>query len=278
VGDQLALSPSYGSYLEYETVRITSIVNANTIQVSALMFNHYGSPAPLSSPYGSIDVNTHVGHLNRNIQIVPGPDYGWGVNLLVYGFMDGDIHRVGSVQLSGVQVVDGGQYDTTASALQFLNVVGGNYTSTVTGTSFVNCKAWCVNIDNINGVTFDNNVFYNGWVFGVQAITLKNFQFTNNLFIGIVERPTMSFGTELVACFATYEYVNPATDNVSVKNNFCLGSQGHGFAFPHIQCNELEVNPFAGNTAGSCQIGFIFNNIPAADNCKAFSYINAYAN
>lgn len=87
----------------------------------------------------------------------------------------------------------------------------------------------------------------------------------------------MAEGTELVACFATYEYINPATDNVAIKNNYCLGSQGHGFAFPHIKCNELETNPFAGNTAGSCQIGFIFNNIPTSDNCKAFSYINAYA-
>lgn len=33
----------------------------------------------------------------------------------------------------------------------------------------------------------------------------------------------------------------------------------------------------ANNTAGSCQIGFIFTNIAASDNCKAFSYINAYA-
>jgi hypothetical protein len=198
----------------------------------------------------------------------------------VYGFLDGDIRRVGSVNLNAVNIQDGGQYDTTASALQFLNVVNGNYSSTITATSFVNCKAWCVNINNINvkNITFTNNVFYNGWVFGVQAVSITNFQFTNNLFIGIVERPTMNFGNELVACFGTYEYINAVTSGVAIKNNFCLGSQGHGFAFPHILCSELETNPFAGNTAGSCQIGFIFNNIPAADNCKAFSYINAYAN
>jgi hypothetical protein len=240
VGDTIALSPSYGNYNEYESVNITGFNSDGSISISpALQYNHYGSTSTISSPYGSIDVNTHVGHLNRNIKIVPGPDYGWGVNLLVYGFLDGDIHRVGSVILDGVQIVDGGQYDTTSSALQFLNVVGGNYSSSITSTSFVNCKAWCVNINNIQNVTFDSNVFYNGWVFGVQAISIKNFVFTNNLFIGITERPTMTFGSELVACFATYDYVNPATDNVLVKNNFCLGSQGHGFAFPHIQCSEL---------------------------------------
>jgi len=86
-------------------------------------------------------------------------------------------------------------------------------------------------------VTFENNVFYNGWVFGVQALSITNFKFTNNLFIGIVGRPSMKYGTELIACFATYDYVNPATANIAIKNNYCLGSQGHGFAFPHIQCS-----------------------------------------
>jgi hypothetical protein len=33
----------------------------------------------------------------------------------------------------------------------------------------------------------------------------------------------------------------------------------------------------ANNTAGSCNIGFIFNNIKTSDKCKAFSYIKAYA-
>lgn len=278
VGDKIALSPSYGIYSEYESVTITAVnANGSISILPVLQYNHYGSSGPITTPYGKIDVNTYVGHLNRNVQIVPGPDYGWGVNVLVYGFMDGDIHRVGSVNLNAISIVDGGQYDTTASALQFLNIISPNYTSTVTATSFINCKAWCVNINNIQNVTFTNNVFYNGWVFGVQAKSITNFQFTNNLFIGIVERPTMAFGSELVACFATYDYINPATDNVVVQNNFCLGSQGHGFAFPHIKCSELETNPFKGNTAGSCQIGFIFNNIPTSDGCKAFSYINAYA-
>lgn len=71
-------------------------------------------------------MNTHVGHLTRNIQVVPGPDYGWGVNILVYGFVDGNISRIGSVNLNGIAIIDGGQYDTTRSALQFLNIIGGN--------------------------------------------------------------------------------------------------------------------------------------------------------
>lgn len=161
--------------------------------------------------------------------------------MLVYGFMDGTdtdaIRRDGSVNLQAVSIVDGGQYDTPASALQFLNIIQPLYPSTVTATSFVNCKTWCVNINNVKNVSFTNNVFYNGRVFGVQATSIKNFQFTNNLFIGITARPSVAFGGELIACFGTYEYINPATDNVAIQNNFCLGSQGHGFALPHIKCN-----------------------------------------
>lgn len=283
VGDRIALSPSYGVYSQYEEAKITAINESGIFVESALRFNHYGSPSLLSTPYGSIDVNTHVGHLSRNISIIPGPDEGWGVNVLVYGFMDGKdgdidaIRRDGSVNLQAVSIVDGGQYDTTASALQFLNIIQPLYPSTVTASSFINCKAWCVNIDNVRNVSFTNNVFYKGLVFGVQARTITNFQFTNNLIIGISAKPSVAFGGELIACFATYDYINPATDNVAIQNNFCLGSQGHGFALPHIKCSELETNPFKGNTAGSCQIGFIFNNIPTSDQCKAFSYIKVYA-
>lgn len=149
------------------------------------------------------------------------------------------------------------------------------YTSVVQKTSFINCKAWCINVENVRNVTIKNNVFYNAWVFGARVKGLQNFDFTNNLFIGVTARPSVPFGGELVACFATFDYISPSA-NVNVNNNLCLGSQGHGFAVPHIKCDQLETNPFRDNTAGSCQIGFIFNNIAAADGCKGFSYARAY--
>jgi hypothetical protein len=185
IGDNLALSPSYANYSEYEIVIISAVHSNNSIDiVSPLKFNHYGSTSLITSKFGQIDVNTYIGHLNRNIQIVPGPDYNWGVNILVYGFMDGPTYRAGSVTLSGVQIQDGGQEDTSSSALQFLNVVNAN-DSLITGTSFINCKAWCVNLNNVQNVIFTNNVFYNAWVFGVQAFGISQFVFNNNLMIGI---------------------------------------------------------------------------------------------
>jgi len=79
----------------------------------------------------------------------------------------------------------------------------------------------------------------------------------------------------LVACFATYEYIDPVNDKVYVQNNYCQGTDGHGFAFPHIQCSELQTHTLGNNTAGSCDIGFIFTKVDG--NCQAFSWISAYA-
>lgn len=88
----------------------------------------------------------------------------------------------------------------------------------------MNCKAFCVNINNAEKIIMTNNVFYNGWVFGVQAVDMKSFTFSNNLMIGIVERPSMRLGSELVACFGTYNYIDPVADKVFITNNYCLGS------------------------------------------------------
>lgn len=123
--------------------------------------------------------------------IVPGPDAGWGFTLTVYGFMDtANVTRIGTVQLSGVQFQDGGQLETLNSPLVFLNLLG-NTTSKVTATSFVNCKANCIYVKNSQGVTISNNVLYNAWVIGAQFSQIKSVSFTDNVIIGVYEKPSL---------------------------------------------------------------------------------------
>lgn len=74
IGDSLVLSPSYSKAYEYELVTIKSISNGSVELVSTLKYNHYGSSSLLNSSYGTIDLNTQVGHVSRNVQIVSGPD------------------------------------------------------------------------------------------------------------------------------------------------------------------------------------------------------------
>lgn len=38
----------------------------------------------------------------------------------------------------------------------------------------------------------------------------------------------------------------------------CQGSQGNGYAVTNVNCNDIDIYPYAGNTAGSCDIGWIF--------------------
>lgn len=110
-GDTLVLSPSFSTYSEFETVTIQTINADGSITLAApLTYTHYGSGSlTIDNNYGKLDTRTRVGHVNRNIKIVPGPDVNWGFTVAVYGFQDGDIYRVGSVQLKGVQFQDGGQ-------------------------------------------------------------------------------------------------------------------------------------------------------------------------
>ena len=90
VGDTLVLSPSFGKYDEFEQVTISSFntTDGSIILTSPLQYNHYGSSSPLSYTNGDIDVNTQVGHLNRSMKILSGPDTSYGMDFIVYSYWD----------------------------------------------------------------------------------------------------------------------------------------------------------------------------------------------
>ena len=208
---------------------------------SPLAYTHYGSDTTtINNTYGTLDARARVGHVNRNIQIVPGPDAGWGYSVIVYGYQDGNTVngtlRRGSVQLNGVQFQDGGQSDTLNAPLVFLNNPNSISTSVVTATSFINCKARCIFVKNSRNISIDNNVLYNAWVMGIEALTSNDINITSNIIIGVYDRPTLPPGSELVACLSTYQYISPTTRKILVKDNYCLGSSQHGFAFPFVAC------------------------------------------
>lgn len=97
---------------------------------------------------------------------------------------------------------------------------------------------------------------------------------TNNLMIGVVGRTTNAFD-DLIACFASYIPLNATNDNVTVTNNLCQGSHHHGYAVVDVDCDEIDIYPFAGNTAGSCDIGWISNK--GNSTCLASKGLMAYS-
>lgn len=75
--------------------------------------------------------------------------------------------------------------------------------------------------------------------------------------IGVTKRPTIAVN-DLIGCFASWNAVDAKNDILSVTNNLCQGSEGNGYIVPDVDCDDIDIYPFAGNTAGSCDIGWIF--------------------
>lgn len=66
-------------------------------------------------------------------------------------------------------------------------------------------------------------MFFNARKYHVRASDITQFDFKNNLMIGVTKRPTAAF-KDLIACFGTYKAVKASTDKISVKDNICQGS------------------------------------------------------
>ena len=202
-----------------------------------------------------------------------GPDNGWGFRLLSYAYVDGTRLRKGNIILSGVELFEGGQYDTEQTAVQIKDVAGDH--NIIIGSSFHYCKSFCLDIDNSLNITVTNNVFYHARVFHVRALDISHFSFTQNLMIAATTRPTLTNGQELIACFGSWKEVDKTVDVVSVTDNVCQGSAGHGFALAYVPCSKIDDNPFAGNTASSMPVGFIFTKV--SGECHATSGVKAFA-
>lgn len=92
--------------------------------------------------------------------------------------------------------------------------------------------------------------------------------------IGVTSRPNIIWN-DLRACIAAYGHINTKTAAIRVHDNLCQGSQGHGFAVPHVDCADMEDYPFQNNTIGSSEFGWIFSrgtgSCLSAKGCYAYS-------
>lgn len=48
---------------------------------------------------------------------------------------------------------------------------------------------------------------------------------------------------------------------INVSNNLVQGSEGEGFVFPATTCELLDSYPFVSNTAGSCEVAFMYEKL-----------------
>lgn len=81
-----------------------------------------------------------------------------------------------------------------------------------------------------------------------------------------------------MACYEQYftvDFGNPDL-NVDVSNNLAQGSEGEGFVFPLTPCQYLDTYPFVSNTAGSCEVAFMYEKLDG-QTCLGAKGIIAYA-
>lgn len=168
--DSLAISSSFKNN-EHEMVVIKSINTDGSITLkNPLKYTHYGSSSmTISNSYGTLDSRSKVGHITRNIKIVSGHDAEWGYNIIVYGKNTSSGKLVGSINFDGVELVNGGQLNTENGPLTFLDTIGGTTYSSVTASTFINCKTTCINFINARKIKITSSLIYNARVLGVQV-------------------------------------------------------------------------------------------------------------
>lgn len=109
-------------------MEITAISGTIVTFTPALEYEHYGdSGTTISNDYGTLDARSAVGHLTRNIKIMPAADANnWGCKVHIYGYLEipedlsvsDPIFRNGYAKFHGVEMDGCGQYDTTNAAIK----------------------------------------------------------------------------------------------------------------------------------------------------------------
>jgi hypothetical protein len=83
-----------------------------------------------------------------------------------------------------VEIIGGGQKDKWAG-LQFLNLMGGSGSSSVSYSSIHSCRGNCVGSYNSNSISFSNNNIFDGLGSGISLWNTRQSLFSNNLIIGL---------------------------------------------------------------------------------------------
>jgi hypothetical protein len=276
IGDKIAIAPSYSSPTQYEEVTIQGISGTTITFTPALQYEHYGDiSTTLTNEYGTLDARSAVGHLTRNIKISGGADvHGWGAHVLILGytqiFSDFSTNLLkGYAKLDGVEFKNCGQYDTQKAGLKIVRTGSPEKSTSITNSAIHHCNGMCSFFDDISDLTVNNNVFYlaKKYITYVHKVNHR-YSYMNNLLIGAQKRADISTesGKDFEDTAAYEQYVSlPYSKSfdgstIKVTGNLVQGSEGEGYVLPFVPCDYLDHRyPFEGNTAGSCYIGFIYD-------------------
>ena len=131
--------------------------------------------------FGEIDARTAVGHLTRNIKITSGDDEEWGYRLLTYGYSECGSPKFGTLVLSGVELANGGQYDSEKRpTIHLKRLTQGLVESKILQSSIHHCQGRCMILDEVNNIKINNNIFASATNFHIEFKGKKNYKVTTS--------------------------------------------------------------------------------------------------
>lgn len=81
---------------------------------------------------------------------------------------------------------------------------------------------------------------------------ISSFIFDNNLLISTTKVNSNDSNENVFSFFQIFPTDQNIFNSNIVTNNLIQGSEGVGFLFPTIECNQISSYFYANNTAGSC--------------------------
>lgn len=169
---------------------------------------------------------------------------------MIYQFKDinDTIHR-GLLELSGVEISNGGHPDTERSSLDIKYVSAVGPVNFVRNCSIYNGIGWGIYVYSSKNISIEDNVFFNCEKHLTRALYTNNFRFVSNLLIAPRKRNlTADTGFyDMVAGLDMYQG-NPTKNSGSdlyITNNWVQGGGGNGFVMPGMECGETKIGFFS---------------------------------
>lgn len=243
--------------LSYNTVIAKSTGISKIILDRPISFYHAGAPLQIFEKI--VDVRAEVGLLTRNVRIMADGN-GWGCNTVVSDFEDymtstGEpAQRVGTVNLSNIQIDDCSQADTTKAALRIERSTGSHR---ISNSVFSNSHSWAVSFWSAGNINFTSNFIYNSEWKGVVAQDLKNANFSDNLAIRVKNRGFVKIEDDSPTCFMLC-VDKVVCSGIEIKRNRASGCDLAAFAVAGTPCSQIETS-LESNLAHSSLFGYIIS-------------------
>ena len=185
--------------------------------------------------------------------------------------------------MRGVEIEGCGQFNTTEAALRIENVntiLASSPAQTVVENSVIHsCQGSCIYLSNNKDVSMVDNFLHESqgnMVFVDKSV--RNFTFSNNLLIGTMKLVSNDQNENVFGFLQLPPSDLSLLDSMNVSNNLLQGSEGAGFVLPATECSRIGSYPYSNNTAGSCEVAFIYESAATVSSpCLAAKGAMAYA-